>query len=204
MGPKMPTVSLVCESQTDTTSAIRNSLTAAFANGTTHHGLDGRSADSVDLHHQLTSSAKLALLADIDYEETSSSKSASPDNVKAKYTTLLPTSASAAASAAIAASPCNNVNGKLGMYGSPTTDKSSNGTGNLIQYSDSCAVRLTRRSCPRRCTACARALLCHHRRLLFRPCSLSVCSFLSCVLCWVVFRVAAAHIGDQRCAFRMH
>lgn len=131
----MPTVSLVCGSQTDTSSAIRNSLSTAFNNGT-HHGMDGMPNDPTDLQSQLTSTAKLALLTDIDYEETKSPKSASQDNVKAKYTTLVPTSTSTTSTvpAAIASSPCNG-NGKLGMYGSSTTDKSTNGTGNSIQYS---------------------------------------------------------------------
>lgn len=130
MGPKMPTVSLVCETQTDATSSIRNSLSAALNNGT-HNGLNSISNDSNSIQNQLVSSAKRALLSQIDYEEVNNSNSSVQDTIKSKYIVLMPTSTSTTSTVSSTITSTNN-NGKQMMNGSGSaTDKSTNGTGNI-------------------------------------------------------------------------
>jgi hypothetical protein len=81
MGPKMP-VSVVCESPTDISSAIRNSL----ANNIPLNGASDTAADE-NLQNQFIASAKRVLLAKIEYEETLN-RNTNHDALKSKYTVL--------------------------------------------------------------------------------------------------------------------
>lgn len=81
MGPKMP-VSVVCESPTDISSAIRNSLT----NNIPLNGPTDTSAEE-NLQNQFIASAKRVLLATIEYEENLN-RNTNHDALKSKYIVL--------------------------------------------------------------------------------------------------------------------
>ncbi|XP_031620724.1 ubiquitin carboxyl-terminal hydrolase 36 [Contarinia nasturtii] len=132
MGPKMPTVSLVCymkDKQTDgdVSSAIRNTLSASLNNGT-HNGLNSLSGDPNSLQNQLVASSKLALISPVDYEEVNNFNNPVQD-LKSKYIVLKPQSSSSGsnASSTITSNGSSATNGKILVNGS-ATDKSSNGT----------------------------------------------------------------------------
>lgn len=108
MGPKMP-VSLVCESQTDISSAIRNSL----SNGV-HNGLISSTQSEKNIQNQFVASAKRALLSKIEYEEVSNINNSVHDTLKSKYIVLKPPTST---SAATVTSVNSNNNGKSMVNG---------------------------------------------------------------------------------------
>lgn len=110
----------------DVSSAIRNSLSASLNNGT-HNGLNSLSGESTSLQSQLAASSKLALISPVDYEEVNHFTNSVQD-LKSKYIVLKPQTSSNAS--ATITSNSTNTNGKALVNGS-TTDKTSNGTGNL-------------------------------------------------------------------------
>lgn len=121
-------VSLVCESQTDLSSAIRSSLSTGLNNGT-HNGLNSMSSDSNSIQNQLVASAKRALLSKIEYEEVNNYNNSVQDTIKSKYIVLKPpTSTSSTPSATVTSSASSN-NVKSMVNGSGM-DKSNNSTGN--------------------------------------------------------------------------
>lgn len=96
MGPKMP-VSLVCESQSDISSAIRNSLQATIIN-VPHTDIQSPTSDSesepeTDVQNQLLATAKCALTTKVDYEEISNHTNSVQENLKTKYVILKSTAA---------------------------------------------------------------------------------------------------------------
>lgn len=129
MGPKMP-VSLVCETQTDLSSAIRSSLSAGLNNGT-HNGLNSLTADSNGIQDQLMASAKRAFLSKIEYEEVINLNNSVQDTLKSKYIVLKPPTSTItnAPSTATLTTSSNSV--KILINGS-VLDKSNNGTGKLF------------------------------------------------------------------------
>lgn len=137
MGPKMPTVSLVCELQTNISSAIRNSL--SLNNGTsslpssTHNGLSQiTTLDSNGIHDQMAAAAKRALLNDIDYEEAENYSNSVQDTLKSKYIVLKPsTSTSTMTNTSIInnTQPLNNSMNNGKTIGISPNDKPTNGTG---------------------------------------------------------------------------
>lgn len=138
MGPKMPT--LVCEVQTNVSSAIRNSLSlngTTSSSSSTHNGLSQLTAfDPNGIHDQMAAAAKRALLNDIDYEEADNYNNSVQDTLKSKYIVLKPsTSTTSTTSTMTNTSVINNTlplnnsmnNGKT--IGISPNDKPTNGTG---------------------------------------------------------------------------
>lgn len=130
MGPKMPTV--VCESQTDVSSAIRNSLSVTLNNGTQHNGLGSVSPDSNGIQDQMAAAAKRALLTDIDYEEVNNFSYSVQDTLKSKYIVLKPSTSSSMTTLVTSNNLLHN-NGKTIVNGMTTNDKPNNGIGKFIK-----------------------------------------------------------------------
>lgn len=93
-------VSLMCESQTDVSSTIRNTLSVELNNSANSSNTD------TSIQKQFVASAKRALLNKIDYEEVNNFNHVVNDMLKTKYIVLKPPSASSILS------PQSN-NGKL-------------------------------------------------------------------------------------------
>lgn len=124
-------VSLVCESQSDVSSAIRNSLSAGLNGNGTHNGLNSPSSEQ-NIQHQFVASAKRALLNHIDYEEVSDFNNSVQDTLKSKYIVLKPpttTSPTSTATSTSTVTSLNSNNSGKSIVNGVAADK-SNGTGN--------------------------------------------------------------------------
>lgn len=134
-------VSLVCESQSDVSSAIRNSLSAGLNGNGTHNGLNSPSSDQ-NIQHQFVASAKRALLNHIDYEEVSDFNNSVHDTLKSKYIVLKPPTSSStstsptstATSTSTVTSLNSNNNGKSMVNGASTDKSNVTGTFNAFQF----------------------------------------------------------------------
>lgn len=126
----MPT--LVCESQTDVSSAIRSSLSAALNNGLSHNGHSPISSDSNCFQDHMISATKRALITDIDYEEVNNFSYSVQDSLKSKYIVLKPSNSPIMQT--VNNTTINSINnGKLNVNGSTSNDKQTNGTGKFYQ-----------------------------------------------------------------------
>lgn len=134
-------VSLVCESQSDVSSAIRNSLSVGLNGNGTHNGLNSPSSDQ-NIQHQFVASAKRALLNHIDYEEVSDFNNSVHDTLKTKYIVLKPPTSSStttsptstATSTSTSTSLNSNNNGKSMVNGASTDKSNVAGTFNAFQF----------------------------------------------------------------------
>lgn len=77
-------VSLICESQTDVSSAIRNTLSVELNNSANLHQND------TNVQKQFVATAKRALLSKIEYEEVNNFNHVVHDMLKTKYIVLRP------------------------------------------------------------------------------------------------------------------
>lgn len=96
-------VTMVCESQSDISSAIRNSLSNGLNTNGNHNGMHASAASSssatdTSLQNQFVASAKRALLNRIEYEEVNDFNNTVHDTLKSKYIVLKPSASSSQSS----------------------------------------------------------------------------------------------------------